>query len=81
MKKMSPLKSIRHKCLECSSGSPSQVKKCVSLECSLWEFRLGKNPHIKGNISNLKPFPRKKRGFLTGVLAKTGIVEGDAKAV
>lgn len=43
---MTPLKAIRAKCLECSCGSPSEVKLCPMTDCALYEFRLGKNPNI-----------------------------------
>jgi hypothetical protein len=81
MKRISPLKAIRLKCLECCSGSWLQVKNCKASDCCLWEFRFGKNPHKKGNIANLKPFPKKDKGFPTGVLAKRGIVESNARQV
>ncbi|MFZ1081962.1 MAG: hypothetical protein WAO19_08550 [Candidatus Kryptoniota bacterium] len=48
MNKLSPLKSIRLKCLECSNDSTSEVRNCVITDCPLYEFRLGKNPNRKG---------------------------------
>ena len=39
-----PLKSIRGKCLDCSNGVPSEVRKCVAVHCPLWPFRMGSNP-------------------------------------
>lgn len=68
MKKVTPLKAIRLKCLDCSAGSRHEVKHCVIPDCPLYAFRMGKNPNIKnrkGNISNLKPFANKSRGFPT----------------
>ena len=47
-KKLTPLKAIRAKCLECSGGSPKEVRFCPAEDCSLFPFRLGKNPHRKG---------------------------------
>ena len=40
----SPLKAIRQHCLDCSNGSASEVKNCSIASCSLYEFRLGRNP-------------------------------------
>ena len=40
----SPIKSIRAKCLDCSGGEASEVRKCVAVTCSLWPFRMGRNP-------------------------------------
>ena len=42
----SPIRAIRHKCLDCMGGSFTQVKRCVfdgvhSKPCPLWPFRFG----------------------------------------
>lgn len=42
--RFSTMKAIRYKCLDCSVGSSSEVDRCEIIECSLWEFRFGKNP-------------------------------------
>jgi hypothetical protein len=39
-----PTKAIRTKCLDCCGGSQTEVRKCVSTRCSLWPFRMGRNP-------------------------------------
>lgn len=44
MKKITQLKAIRAKCLDCSAGSPSEVKVCPVTDCSLWPFRFGIAP-------------------------------------
>lgn len=36
-----PMKAIRAKCLECSCGSPDEVRNCQVKECALWEYRFG----------------------------------------
>lgn len=43
-KKMSPLRAIKLRCIDCCGGSYSEVKECPSVSCSLYPFRLGKNP-------------------------------------
>jgi hypothetical protein len=40
----SPGKAIRAKCLDCSGGAESEVRKCVAIGCALWPFRMGYNP-------------------------------------
>lgn len=44
-KKISPIKAIRLKCLECSNGSANEVKLCHIESCPLYKFRFGKNPN------------------------------------
>ena len=44
MKNLTPIKSIRKKCLECSGGQYSEVRNCLSTECALYRYRLGKRP-------------------------------------
>jgi hypothetical protein len=40
----SPIRAIRAKCLDCSSGSDAEARKCVAVKCALWPFRMGVNP-------------------------------------
>jgi hypothetical protein len=43
-KKLTPIKSIRKNCIECSGGSFSEVYNCGITDCPLWIYRLGKRP-------------------------------------
>jgi len=54
IKGVSPLRSIRAKCLECVGGSPAEVRRCSDTSCSLYLYRLGKNPSRAG-IGNPHP--------------------------
>lgn len=38
------LKAIRKKCIDCCIGQHSEVKICPITDCSLWPYRMGKNP-------------------------------------
>jgi hypothetical protein len=40
-----PLKALRARCLDCCCDQPSEVRKCVSVECPNWPFRMGANPY------------------------------------
>lgn len=55
-KHLTPLKAIRKKCLECSSGSTQEIKNCLIPECPLYSYRLGKNPRRKGIGNKTKVF-------------------------
>ena len=50
-----PVKAIRKKCIDCSAGSLKEVRECVIPDCSLYPFRMGKNPNRRGqkNKQNL----------------------------
>lgn len=41
----SPIEAIRAHCVQCSGGSVGEARKCQSLGCPLWAFRMGVNPH------------------------------------
>ena len=41
----SPIKIIREHCVECSGGSPAEVKLCPVTKCRLWPYRFGRNPN------------------------------------
>lgn len=45
---MTPLKSIRAKCLDCMCDQPMEVRLCPSENCPLWPYRMGHNPNRKG---------------------------------
>lgn len=39
------LKAIRAKCIDCSGGSQSEVRKCTVTQCPLWPLRMGEKPN------------------------------------
>lgn len=45
---MTPMKAIRLKCLDCCFGLPNEVTLCPATDCSLWPYRSGHNPKLKG---------------------------------
>lgn len=46
---MTPVQAIRAKCLDCCAGQPGEVKLCpMEDKCTLYPFRLGRNPNRKG---------------------------------
>ena len=47
MKRMTAMKAIRAKCLDCTCGQKEEIKLCPIVDCPLYEFRLGKNPNYK----------------------------------
>jgi len=56
IKLLSPLKAIKEYCLRCCYGDRKYLKECPSVNCSVWEYRLGKNPCLKGKRkNNLRP--------------------------
>lgn len=45
---LTPIKAIRHQCLECLGWSAYEIKRCTGKLCSLYPYRLGTNPERKG---------------------------------
>lgn len=41
---LTPIKSIRAKCLDCCCAQPSEVRLCPSIKCALHAYRMGKRP-------------------------------------
>ena len=35
---------IRTKCLDCSAGVESEIRKCTAIGCALWPYRMATNP-------------------------------------
>ena len=45
---MTPIKSIRAKCLDCCCSQTQEVRLCPSQNCALWLYRMGKRPTAPG---------------------------------
>lgn len=44
MAKLTPLKAIRKKCLDCCAGQMNEVRFCIVITCPLHEYRSGHRP-------------------------------------
>jgi hypothetical protein len=44
-KRMSPLKALRARCIDCCAGSRHEVRLCTAVTCPAWPFRMGANPY------------------------------------
>lgn len=44
MSKLTPMKAIRAKCVECCAGSPKEVRLCTIKNCALYKYRMGHRP-------------------------------------
>lgn len=42
--KLTPIKAIRLKCLDCCCNSANEVKLCNCDKCALYPYRFGKRP-------------------------------------
>lgn len=61
-KRLSPVKAIKIKCLDCSGGSKKEVRECIIQDCSLYPFRLGKNPNRKLKRNSVSTIEKKPIG-------------------
>lgn len=55
--RLTPLRAIRYKCLDCMVGSAHEVELCVCPDCSLFEYRFGRRPTKQecDSVKNIKP--------------------------
>lgn len=44
MKRLTPIKAIRAKCLDCCCGQNMEVRLCTAENCPLHPYRMGKRP-------------------------------------
>lgn len=65
-----PVKAIRRKCVDCMGGSIEAIRDCMSTNCALWPFRMGRNPFraapteaqmesARANADRLRSLPRR----------------------
>lgn len=52
--KVTPLRVIRQKCLDCCCFVKNEVKLCTSYGCPLHEFRFGKYPRKSAYFTHKK---------------------------
>lgn len=57
---LTPIKSIRAKCLNCTCGQPKEIRLCSNCDCPLYPYRFGKNPKRKGIGGKRFHKPRRK---------------------
>lgn len=49
-KRLTPLKAIRAKCLDCCCGDKKEVKECTLEKCTLHPYRMGKRPKMDEQV-------------------------------
>ena len=42
--RMTPMKAIRAKCLDCCAGQVAEIRRCGLENCPLFRYRFGKRP-------------------------------------
>lgn len=70
MTRLTPIKAIRAKCMDCSNYQPSEIRTCEITDCALWPYRMGKNPARKGKGGDI----RKMRARGRKIPVSTGIL-------
>lgn len=48
--KLTPMRAIRKKCLECSCGQITEIRECKVKTCALYPYRMGHRPKGEENI-------------------------------
>jgi hypothetical protein len=56
------LKVLRARCIDCCAGQEAEVRKCVSIACPSWPYRMGSNPFRNANLSSEEKARRVERG-------------------
>ena len=72
--RVSPLRALRLKCLDCCNGSAQEVRLCTAVDCPSWPFRMGKNPWA-GPVSEA----RREHGRRLGLRRAADLAEGFAE--
>ncbi len=70
MAKLTPLKAVRKKCLDCCCGQITEVRLCTVKNCALYPYRMGHRPQDNKNIVNHNN--DEKTGDSKGFLNKEG---------
>jgi hypothetical protein len=60
MIRLTPIKAIRAKCLDCTCDQPKEVRLCTCLSCPLWGYRMGVRPEHPRALEANKEVEREK---------------------
>lgn len=55
IRKLTPLKAIRRKCLDCCAGQEKEVKLCPIEDCPLHAYRTGHVPEVMPSYDDGRP--------------------------
>jgi hypothetical protein len=61
---VSVLQAVRANCIDCCVGQPSEVRRCLSVNCPSWPFRMGTNPWRERRV-----LTEERKAQLTATLA------------
>ena len=59
--RISPIKAIRAKCLDCCCGQTNEVLLCTCTDCPLYVFRFGKNPFTNRTLTEEQKIAAEER--------------------
>lgn len=67
MKKLTPLRAIRKKCLDCCCGKITEVRLCEVKTCALHAYRMGHRPKDDKSITEDEKISKTRAtwGFLS----------------
>lgn len=54
MKRLTPIKAIRERCINCSGYSLKEVRECTHDECPLHQYRFARRPREKASATPMK---------------------------
>jgi hypothetical protein len=64
------LEVIRARCLDCCVEQAGEVRKCVSIACPSWPYRMNANPFRNVNLTAAELERRRERGKALSMRAK-----------
>ncbi len=51
MAKLTPIRAIRLKCLDCTCSQKNEVRYCEIDTCPLWPYRMGRRPKTQRELA------------------------------
>ncbi len=53
MNKLTLMRAVRAKCLDCMAYQPKEIRLCPARDCSLWAYRMGHKPRVGSEEENV----------------------------
>jgi hypothetical protein len=74
--RVSPLRALRLKCLDCCNDSAQEVRLCTAVDCPSWPFRMGRNPWT-GPVSDARREHGRRLGLQRAANRAAAVSEKD----
>lgn len=77
LRKVTPVKAIRARCVDCNAHQLAEVRRCRKDDCPLWPFRMGRRPTTPIKTIESEPTPASVSISQKNMTLRGGFTQGE----